>query len=84
MNNKQPRKKRNPVKDIVVAPTKSENRLPKCFGQRVMDNKCIKCVWIQRCTYESNIEEILNLKSVNTEEYIRVKNSVLNTTSFEY
>lgn len=63
----------------VAKPTEDASVTPKCFGLKVLENKCIKCIWVERCLYESYLTEITNFKEKTPDLYAETKDRFLNS-----
>lgn len=68
---------------IQPKPTKGLKRKPRCFGQRVVNNSCIRCVWIERCLHESYKTEIKEFKEKHPDKHEDYIQKVTSTLSFE-
>lgn len=68
---------------VSVYPVKGNAARPACYGQKLVVHDCIRCSWQERCLYDSFLEEIQDFKENRKEEYIRIKGTITNTTSFE-
>lgn len=66
-----------------VTPVKGNAGKPACYGKKLVVHDCIRCSWQERCLYDSFIEEINEFKTAHHEEYLRIRETITNTTSFE-
>jgi hypothetical protein len=64
---------------ISAEPTSDASITPKCFGAKVLENKCMKCIWYERCLYESYKKEIQIFKEKNIDIYKEIKDKFLNS-----
>lgn len=63
----------------LATPTEDVSLTPPCFGLKSLENKCIKCIWVERCLYDSYMKEIENFKHNSPELYTETKDKFLNS-----
>jgi len=68
-----------PKVKVLAKPTEDASVTPKCFGLKVLENKCMKCIWYERCLYESYQKEIQAFKTLNPDMYRETKDKFLNS-----
>ena len=66
-----------------VRPTKGRQRKPGCFNTGSVCNDCIRCAWIEMCLYLAHVDQIEAFKEQLPEDYDRIRNNIMGTTSFE-
>lgn len=64
---------------VIATPTEDPSVTPPCFGVKVLENKCMKCIWYERCLYESYSKDIANFKESNPNTYKEIKDRFLNS-----